>query len=160
MTPIIDPSDWPEFGDVVRVTRYAKGSTLVGDHDGPVFEDIGTVMQTPRSGSKYLLVKTEHVPDRVACSDLHWTITPDYVFIEPSGLWKWTIETAPGKGKALMITVLVNPQFVDPEMIKVAVRGTLRGLGVTVLPHSYEPDPDTVADCADVPEVTLLNITR
>lgn len=157
---IINVDDWPVHGATVHLTRYATGSTLIGDHADPDFEAVGTVIATPISGGESLIVATEHVPDRAEGEpEDPWAITPGFVMFHASELYRWTIEPAPGPGQAVLVAALIDARFVDPELIALAVRGTLRGLGVELIPHNWTPDADTVADCAGLTGVTPMSLT-
>ena len=158
---MIISTEWPEFGDTVRVTLYLDGSTLDGTHDAPHFERTGTVVATPRSGAEALVINTGPIPGGGAADEAgRWVIGAEHVTILPQGRSQWTIEQAPGEGQALMITAFVNANYVNRDVIMSALRGTLRSLGCDLIPHMFMPDADTVADCAGypVPDVTLLDL--
>lgn len=55
---------WPEIGARVRMTHFAAGNVLRGDHDQVNLTVTGMVTESPAMGSTYLSVK----PD-VACAD-------------------------------------------------------------------------------------------
>lgn len=154
------PQDYPEYGDHVTLTRYTQGSAHTGDLANPDLVVTGTVVETPRSGSKYLVIMADREVSgerRFDPSDPEaWSIVGENVTLSIPALWNWSIE--PAKPEAAIITAVVDLRGVPAEQLMLTLRGTLRGLGCELLPHTFGPDVDTVADCAGVESVTAIEI--
>ncbi|MEV0822537.1 hypothetical protein [Nonomuraea rubra] len=157
---IIDAHLWPEDGATVRLTMYMDGSTLDGTAEAPHFDvRSGTVLATPRSGAEALVVEAGPNPINEQASWKGWAIGPDRITITPEGRHMWEITTVPAPENALLCVALVDATGVDPDLLVHALRGTLRNLGCHPIAHTFSPDPDTVADCAGIPGVTVINLT-
>lgn len=50
-------SSFPLVGERVSLVRFTEGNTLRGDHKSPDITVRGTVVESPRHGSRYLVVK-------------------------------------------------------------------------------------------------------
>ncbi|MEU4228306.1 hypothetical protein AB0F17_28765 [Nonomuraea sp. NPDC026600] len=156
----IKPLDFPAYGDRITLTRYSEGSAHTGDLANPELVATGTVIETPRSGSAFLMIETDR-PAEGALSysptdPEEWSITPERITLSPRALWQWTIE--PAKPEAAVITAVVDLRGVPVEQIELVLRGSLRQMGCTLIPHTFGPDVDTVADCAGVDKVLAIEI--
>lgn len=113
IAPASNPSAWPVLGSHVRLCQYSEGNTLRGDHKHLAWDIDGIVIESPRSGSNYLIVKpdpAQSLPtealyddtDREAC-----TISDRYVALHRKEFWRWTLSvlTPPPPPEPLTIEV-------------------------------------------------------
>lgn len=160
MIDLLKPHDFPEYGARVTLTRYRDGSARTGDLPNPDLVATGTVVETPRSGSRYLVVKTErpvaHELQRQKSAPEAWSTASETISLSVEDLQAWTIE--PAKPQAAVITAVIDLRGLAPEHVALVLRGSLRQMGCELIPHTYGPDVDTVADCAGVESVTAIEI--
>jgi hypothetical protein len=157
---ITDIELWPVAGAKVRLTMYVDGSTLDGTASAPHFDcHDGTVIETPRSGAEALVIEAGPFPINEQDRWKGWTIGRDRITITPEGRHMWEITTVPAPENALLLVALVDATGVDRPLLVHALRSTLRTLGCEPIAHTYAPDPDTVADCAGIPGVTVIDLT-
>lgn len=142
----LKPHDFPEYGARVTLTHHRDGSAHAGDLANPDFVATGTVVDTPRSGSRYVAVEIERVEQGA----------PQTITLSVEDLQAWTIE--PAKPQAAVITAVIDLCGLDPEHVALVLRGSLRQMGCDLIPHTCGLDVDVVADRAGVESVTAIAI--
>lgn len=157
----MDAKDFPEYFARVKATRYREGSRETGDLADPEFEFVGTVIDTPRSGSAWLTIKTDdRVPGRneydVAAPEA-WSIGEQHIHLSAGAAWNWGFEVV--GPQAAVIALVVDQRGMPAEVIAAAVRATLLSLSCELIRHNWTPDLDTVADCAGLDKVAAIEIT-
>lgn len=65
----------------------------------------------------------------------------------------------PGMTQTATVVATVNrPADVSEERLRAAVEETLAVLGCELIPCGWAPDPDTIAECSEVDEVSVVDL--
>jgi hypothetical protein len=82
----------------VLLRSYSEGNTLRGDHASVAWDITGVVIETPRSGSNYLVIKpdpAQSLPSNVFYDEDDreaYSISADRVALRRTEFWQWTCD--------------------------------------------------------------------
>lgn len=115
--PSAPQSAWPALGATVRLTRYAEGNTLRGDHTVISLFVTGVVTETPARGSNYLSVEPDEYTQVVVLPEMTvfdkedpeaWSISRDKVTLHRKEFWRWTCEVLAPPEPKVPLTIEVG----------------------------------------------------